>query len=325
MPFGIGVDFGGTKVLAGVVDLDSGDVVGSAKKRTNPSDNADQMMKRIVGVIESALGKANMSAAETEGIGIGLAGQIDTKRGILLGAPNLSQSTVNLPMADLLGKRFDVPVRLRNDVQVGAIGEAKFGAGRDQPDFVCVFVGTGIGGAIVRGGELVTGAAGSAGEIGHMVIDANGRLCGCGGRGHLEAYASRTAITKAILGEIKRGRKSALVDLIGDSDSSEPGGTAIRSGVLIKALEAGDELTEDILHEAAVYLGYGLASVINLLNPTRIILGGGVVEAIERIPRIAERTARRESLATPEKAVSIVTSGLGDNAGVVGAALLGRV
>jgi glucokinase len=321
MAIGIGVDFGGTKVLAGVIDLSSGEVIATAKRRTNANDNTDQMMKRIIGVIESALEKANITPKETIGIGIGLAGQIDTGRGILLGAPNLSQSTVNLPMADLLNDKFNIPVRLRNDVQVAAIGEASFGAGRNQPDFVCVFVGTGIGGAIVRNGEIVAGASNSAGEIGHIVIHGNGRLCNCGGRGHLEAYASRTAITKAIMGEIHRGRQSVVTDLLRD-ESDDEGTGALRSSILIRALDAGDGLTEDIVHEASIDLGYGLASVINLVNPTHIVLGGGVIEAVHRIFQIAERTARRQALLTPEKAVSIVPAALGDNSGVVGAALL---
>ncbi len=321
MAIGIGVDFGGTKVLAGAVDLESGKVLATAKKRTNAADDTDQMLKRLYSVVEDVLDKADLKPKAVAGIGVGLAGQIDTERGILLGAPNLSQSTVDLPLADLLNKKFDLTTRLRNDVQVAAIGEAAFGAGANQPDFMCVFVGTGIGGAIVRDGQVVQGASGSAGEIGHIVIDANGRLCGCGGRGHLEAYASRTAITKAILGELKRGRKSVIADLL-ESDPNDETSGAIRSGILVKALEEGDGLTEDIVHDAAEYLGYGLASIINLLNPTRIVLGGGVIEAVDRLFLIAERTARRNALAAPERAVSIVRAELGDYAGIVGAALL---
>jgi glucokinase len=322
MAHALGIDFGGTKVLAGVVDLDSGKVVATAKKKTNPDDDADQMMDRIFSVATEASKKAEIPFKDLRGIGVGLAGQIDTANGILLGAPNLSQSAVNLPMADLLKKEFKIPAFLRNDVQVAAIGEATFGAGKGIAEFVCVFVGTGIGGAIYRDGKLVTGAAGSAGEIGHIVVDANGRLCGCGGRGHLEAYASRTAITAALLGEIRRGRSSMLAEMLADASGDEPGGTAIRSGMLAKAIDAGDALAVDIVHEAAGYLGYGLASVINLLNPARIILGGGVVESVPSIVEIADRTARRHSLATPSNAVDIVTAGLGDNSGIVGAALL---
>lgn len=320
--YALGIDFGGTKVLAGVVDLSTGEVVATAKKKTNPADDADEMMERLYGVAAEATRKADIKPANLAGIGVGLAGQIDTSKGVLLGAPNLSQSTVNLPMADLLTDKFKVSARLRNDVQVAAMGEAAFGAGRDQDYFVCVFVGTGIGGAIVRNGDLVEGSSGSAGEIGHIVIDANGRLCGCGGRGHLEAYASRTAITKAILGEIKRGRPSVLAEVLASDQDDAPGGTAIRSSALAKAIEAGDQLAMDVIQEAGVYLGYGLASVINLLNPGRIILGGGVIESVPSLVDVAERTARREALATPAAAVEVVTAGLGDNAGVVGAALL---
>ena len=324
MSMALGIDFGGTKVLAGVVDLDTGEVLATAKKKTNASDNADQMMDRLFAVGMDAAEKASVQIGDLLGIGVGLAGQIDVERGILMGAPNLSQSTVDLPMAKLLSDKFGIPARLRNDVQVAALGEAAFGAGRGQADFVCVFVGTGIGGAIVRDGVLVSGAGGAAGEIGHIVIDANGRLCGCGGRGHLEAYASRTAITKALLGEMKRGRQSVLTDLLGEVKENEPGGTAIRSGVLAKAVDAKDGLALDIVQEAGVYLGYGLASVINLLNPARLILGGGVIESIGLLSTLAERTARREALATSAKSVDIVPAGLGDNAGIVGAALLNK-
>jgi glucokinase len=321
MNIAMGIDFGGTKVLAGVVDLDSGKVLATAKKKTDAGDSADQMMSRLYDVVEEAAGKAKVAIADLRGIGVGLAGQVDTERGVLLGAPNLSQSTVDLPMAGLLTRRFKIPANLRNDVQVAAIGEAAFGAGRGHPDFICVFVGTGIGGAIVHNGALLSGAAGAAGEIGHMVIHANGRICGCGGRGHLEAYASRTAITKAVLGELKRGRQSVLSEVLAGVEDA-PGGTAIRSGDLAKAVNAEDELALDIVHEAGRYLGYGLASAINLLNPARIILGGGVIEAVGQLFKVAERTARREALLTSAQSVSIVPTALGDNSGVVGAAML---
>jgi glucokinase len=322
MNIGLGIDFGGTKVLAGVVDLESGSVLATAKKKTNAADTAEQLMDRLFAVGADAIEKAGVNASYLRGIGVGLAGQVDTDRGILLGAPNLSQSTVNLPMAEMLSAHFGIPARLRNDVQVAALGEAAFGAGKDHAEFVCVFVGTGIGGAMVRDGRLVSGAAGAAGEIGHIVIDANGRLCGCGGRGHLEAYASRTAITRAVVGEIRRGRQSVLAALVGDMKAVDSGASAIRSGELAKAIAAHDQLAIDIVNEAGVYLGYGLASVINLLNPERVILGGGVIEAIGPLFQLAERTARREALAISAQSVEIVPAGLGDNAGMVGAALL---
>src|SRR5262245_15716066 len=138
MTIGLGVDFGGTKVLAGAVDFESGEVLATSKKRTNAADDTEQMLKRLYMVIEDVLDKIGENTGEVAGIGIGLAGQIDTERGILLGAPNLSQSTVDLPLVDLVQKQFKLTTRLRNDVQVAAIGESAFGAGKGQPDFMCV-------------------------------------------------------------------------------------------------------------------------------------------------------------------------------------------
>lgn len=319
----LGVDFGGTKVLAAVVDLETGTVVGTGKKKTRPDDGPDELMGRIYETGEAAIKAAKLGKKDgIVGIGVGIAGQVDAARGVLVGTPNLSQATVDLPMADLLTERFGVPTALRNDVQIAALGEEHFGAGKDAGDFLCVFVGTGVGGAIVRAGELVTGAAGTAGEIGHLVVDAGGRHCGCGGRGHLEAYASRTAITRVLLAELHRGRSSVLADLVPGSNE-EPGGTAIRSGVLARAVTGGDELVIETVTEAGRYLGLGLASAINLLNPQRIILGGGVIEAVDLLFQVAASHARREALPVPGRTVEIIKAGLGDNAGVVGAALLG--
>ncbi|MGI8477779.1 MAG: ROK family protein [Thermomicrobiales bacterium] len=322
-PYALGIDFGGTKVLAAIVDLSTGEVVTSQKKRTNPADGPDELMGRIYEVGEAAL--KSWTAGKKEriaGVGVGIAGQVDTEKGILLGAPNLSQASVDIPITKLLSERFGAPAALRNDVQIAAMGEAKFGAGKGVDDFICAFVGTGIGGAIVRGGVLVPGASGTAGGIGHIVVDANGRLCGCGGRGHLEAYASRPAITKAILGEIRRGRTTVLKQMI-EGGREQEGGGAIRSGILAKAVAEKDELAVEAVTEAATYLGYGLASLVNFLNPRRIILGGGVIEAVDLLFTVAVGRARREALTTPAKTVDIVKAGLGDDAGVVGAALLG--
>ncbi len=320
----IGVDFGGTKLLAAVVDVSTGEVLGTAKKKTNPDDDAKALMHRIYDGIDDAIGNAGLKKkSDIAGIGVGIAGQIDTEAGILLGAPNLSQATVDLPIASMLQERYHIPAALLNDVQVAALGEGTFGAGRDCPDFFCVFVGTGVGGAIVHDGKLYTGATGTAGEVGHLIIHANGRHCGCGGRGHLEAYASRTAITKTIMGELKRGRKTVLTKLEPSLEGGDNDGSALRSGLLAKAMKENDPLVTETLTEAGTDLGLGLASVINLLNPARIIVGGGVIEAVDYLFEVASQRALRESLPTPAKETDIVRAKLGDNAGIVGAAILG--
>ena len=318
----VGVDFGGTKVLAAVVDVDTGEIVGSAKGRTSAFDTGKALMDRIFEVVDGAASDAKVKARSVGGIGVGIAGQVDAQRGLLVGTANLSRSVVDLPMAQHLENRYGVPAAIRNDVQIAAIGEARFGAGRGVDDFICVFVGTGIGGAIVRDGELIPGSAGNAGEIGHTTVDANGRICGCGGRGHLEAYASRTAITRRILGELRRGRTSIISELIPDIDPTAPDQAAIRSGVLRKAVAAKDEVVVESVIEAGEYLGYGLASVVNFVNPRRIILGGGVVESVKLLYKTAERSTRREALRHAGDAVEIVRSELGDYSGVVGAAVI---
>ena len=182
-----------------------------------------------------------------------------------------------------------------------------------------------MGGAVVTGGKLVTGVSGSAGEIGHLVVDSGGRLCGCGGRGHVEAYASRTAITYSLMGDLKRGRKSVLRELAPELSTAAmwPESGAVRSGVLADAIEMGDELVLETIGEAGRYLGYGLASVISLLNPARIVMGGGVIESVGLLFEVASDYARRESLAVPGRAVEFTRAKLGDHSGVVGAALIG--
>ncbi|MGD9712887.1 MAG: ROK family protein [Thermomicrobiales bacterium] len=319
--YAIGIDVGGTKVLASIVDVATGSIAGSAKKRSNPDDSPEELVEKLFSVVDEATTEASLpKKAEITGIGVGIAGVVDSANGVLLSAPNLSQATVDLPLATLLSERYGVPARLLNDVQVAAIGEAVFGAGAKVADFMCVFVGTGVGGAYLRDGKLIRGATGSAGEIGHLIVDSGGRHCGCGGRGHLEAYASRTAITTDILSAIKLGRRSVLTKLVPDIRTNSG---ALRSGVLAKAVEEKDALAVEAIQDAGNYLGLGLASVINLLNPTRIIIGGGVIESVPMLFEVAAKRAKRESLEVPGKAVEIVRAKLGDYSGVSGAALLG--
>lgn len=319
----IGVDFGGTKVLACAVDVETGTVLGEGKATTSSADGPNDLMKRIYKVCKAAAKNASIGVNETIGVGVGIAGQVDAERGLLVGTANLSRAVVDLPMADLLTKEFGVPAAIRNDVQIAAIGEARFGAGRKVDDFVCVFVGTGIGGAIVHNGELISGFSGNAGELGHTMVQVGGRICGCGARGHLEAYASRTAITNALMGELRRGRETILRELLPDVDPVHPSQSgAIRSGILRKAVAAGDEVTIAVIEEAAHYLGCGLASVVNFVNPRRIILGGGVIESLDLLFEVAEKTTRLEALAHAGEAVEIVRAKLGDYSGAVGAAVI---
>ena len=212
----LGIDFGGTKILAGVIDTGSGKILGVAKKQTHVDRGADEVMSRVLAAADEAVQEAKSSFKELKAAGIGVAGQVDPAKGDLIRAPNLPDGLLGTTINEQVAKHTGLKVTLFNDVAAAAAGEAAFGAGRGHPDFVCVFVGTGIGGAIYQDGKPYTGPTNTAGELGHMVVDYNGRICGCGGRGHLEAYASRTAIVRSILGAMRQGRESVLHELVAD-------------------------------------------------------------------------------------------------------------
>jgi glucokinase len=318
--YALGIDLGGTKTLAAVVNITSGEVVASARKRTRAERGQEFVTQRTIELSTAALSAANLSGDdEIVAIGVGVAGQIDREAGVVLDTPNLGVR--NMPIRSVLGNQFGKPVAVGNDVEVAALGEYLYGAGRGYSNFICVFVGTGIGSGIVQNGRMYTGLTGTAGEVGHMVLQAGGRICGCGGRGCLEAYASRTAITRAIMAEIHHGRPSALSDEA--QRQLKQGETIIRSGILAGAIQQNDELTIEIVTEAANYLGYGLGSIMNLYNPDSIILGGGVIEAIDLLFETAVHRARITALSLPAQKTPIHRAKLGDFSGVVGAACLG--
>jgi len=318
--YALGIDLGGTKTLASVVDVTTGEVVSTERKRTRAEKGQEYVSQQIINVSTAAVESAKLpSGAKITGVGIGAAGQIDRKNGLVLDAPNLGVK--DMPMADILSKQFGKPVAVGNDVEVAALGEYIFGAGRGYSTFVVIFVGTGIGGGIVQNGRLYSGLTGTAGEIGHMTIQAGGRICPCGSRGCLEAYASRTAITRAIMAEIHHGRTSVLT---GEAELQlSEGETIIRSGLLANALSRADALVSEIVTEAADFLGYGLASVMNFYNPECIILGGGVIEAVDLLFEHAVHRARITALSDPGHKTKIIRAKLGDFSGVVGAACLG--
>ncbi len=316
--YALGIDIGGTKTFAAVVNVATGEVVGSERKRTHADRGQNFVSQRTIEVATKAIESSGIDPTKLIAVGAGVAGQIDRKAGVVVDAPNLGVS--NMPIVELLKNQFNLPVAIGNDVEVAARGEYIYGAGHGYTNFICVFVGTGIGSGIVQGGEMYTGLSGTAGEVGHITIDAGGRICGCGARGCLEAYASRTAITKEIMAEIHHGRRSVLAD---DAQRQLREGEAIiRSGILAKAIDQKDALVIEVVTEAANYLGYGLSSIMNLYNPQAIILGGGVIEAVDLLFETAVQRARQTALSAPAKKTDIIRAKLGDYSGVVGAACL---
>ncbi len=311
--YSIGIDLGGTKILIGLVEKESGKVVSHIKKKTKKEKGPENIVRKMVEGVEELLEESGKSFTEISSIGIGSAGQIDRKNGIIIGAPNLD--CYNLNLKEILQNKFNIPVFVGNDVEVATIGEQKFGAGKGCADFVCVFVGTGIGSAIVKNGHIIYGATGTAGELGHIIVDLNGRPCACGAHGCLEAYASRSAIETRIEGALKKGRKSCISEYLEE-------GKAITSSMIKKSIEREDELVTQCVSEASEYLSGGLASVINLINPELIILGGGLIEAVDYFYKQTIKKAKSKSLPVPAEKIRFSKTILGDYSGVIGAALL---
>lgn len=310
----LGFDLGGTKMMAVVFDGDFRGVA-SARAKTQGAEGAAEVLERIRSTILEALGKAGLGLSDLAGIGVGCPGPLDLDRGVILHAPNLGWHDV--PLKETLEKKFKCPTVIANDVDAGTYGEYRFGAARGARCALGVFPGTGIGGACIYEGRILRGRTGSCMEIGHVRVQAEGRLCGCGQRGCLESVASRLAISAEAAAAVYRGEAPALRDLAG-TDLAD-----IKSGTLAKAIKAGDKAVETIVRNAARQLGSAVASVVNLLAPDVVVLGGGLVEAL---PEIVLGEVRKavcgQAMKAFTKDLKIVAAELGDDATAMGAAAL---
>lgn len=313
--YAIGVDLGGTKILSGLINTATGEVVYTSKRKTRTELGSEQVLQRIIDSIKKILESSGVDKKDIKAIGIGAAGQVNRSEGILISAPNLD--CVNVELKKILEQTFKIPVFVGNDVEVATIGEMTFGAGKDCNSVVCIFVGTGVGSGIVHDGKIYHGSTGTAGEIGHIIVQPNGRACGCGGNGCLEAYASRTAISKKIQASIKKGQDSILKEFFLEDPNFK-----IRSKHLKSALANDDMLVINCMTEAAEYLSIGLASVVNFYNPERIILGGGMVEAVDFFFEMVIRSVKAKCLPVPANSIDLHRTMLGDNSGIVGAACM---
>ncbi|MGI5819946.1 MAG: ROK family protein [Armatimonadota bacterium] len=306
----VGVDVGGTKILALVVTA-SGEII--AREKTSTAHDGTPMADQIAAGIDAALAAAGVSLDAIAGIGVAMPGSVDSSTGYLCSVPNIEIDDHRL--IDTLRERYPVPVEIGNDVNLGTLAECWLGAGRDAQTVVGMFVGTGIGGGVVIDGRLRTGAEDLAGEIGHMVMMVDGPECGCGNRGCFEALASRTAMEKAIRDGLAEGRESVILHYAGEG--------RIRSGALEDALSEGDALVTEVMTGAAHVLAQGVLTIRHLLNPDMIVMGGGVIEACEEfmIPLI-EREVRASCMRGSRDTLQIAVSELGDDAVALGAAAL---
>ncbi len=292
----IGVDVGGTKILAGVVDAD-GTVV-HRRERMTPTDTIDAFLAAL----EESV--AELLDDDVAAIGFGVPSPIDQQHGIVLQAPNIPPLQ-NVELRARMRERFGVPVGIDNDANAAAIAEWKVGAARGADDVVMLTLGTGCGGGLVLGGRPYRGATGGGAELGHMVIVHDGRPCQgtCTGRGHLEAYVSGTAATAA---------------------AQETFGPAADAHRLVRLAAEGDTAARDLLAEVGAYLGSALDTIANVFEPECVVIGGGFgIAGWDYIVPAAEAVLRRQALPPGRDSVRLVRAELGTAAGLIGAAFVG--
>ena len=308
----IGVDVGGTKIYAVLVD-ESGSIAARAKT-PSPTNTPEALMEAVAKCIRTVAAKAHLDPTEVDGIGIGVPGVVSAD-GVCVWAPNCPLTGVDV--AGILQAEFGVPVAVGNDVNVGTLGEKAFGSGRGYDDVFGMFVGTGIGGGLVVRGQIVVGDHCLGAEVGHIIIDANAALAGDEGGGEFEYYAGRLGIERMIRAAIAEGRETIVADRLGE------GNDRIKSGLLKEGVEAGDAVVIEALERASALIGLASVTVIHLCDPQAIIYGGGVIEACAdfMMPRI-EAAIRAHVAPGNGQPLRLLVSELGDDAVALGAAAL---
>ena len=310
-----GIDLGGTKIQAVIVDGDQ-EVRGETRAPTPTSGGPSDVAAAMIGALQQASEAAGVATAELEGVGVGSPGDVDAEAGTVTSARNLPDWQGSFPLADELSKALGTRIALGNDVQVATDAEALLGAGRPYRSLLGVFWGTGVGGGIVLDGRPWIGR-GAAGEIGHVVVKRDGARCTCGRRGCLEAYAGRGAMEIRARERQKKGDKTELFEIMRDR-----GRDRLTSGIWARALDRGDRLAVDLMDDAILALGAGVASVQNVLDVDAIVIGGGLGIRLGEpyAKRILDAMHPHLFVDTDPPAVHVAA--LGDLGGAIGASLL---
>lgn len=310
----VGVDLGGTKIATALTDTDC-QILKYETARTEASRGAEAIVTQMVDEIQRLI--ADLPKEAVLGIGVACAGLIEPGSGKVLYSPNLNWR--DLPLKEMIASKLRYPVYVGNDVNMAALGELHYGAGIGKKHMICVFVGTGIGGGIVVDGHLYEGANGFAGEIGHTTIDWDGPDCPSGNAGCWEGFASGTAMQRRATEALDRGEASLLADMI----AGDP--TKMRVELIAEAASRGDALAQRIIDETGEMLGAGCANLVNVLNPERIILGGGVIRGVPELVDKVRESVQRRALTDAVAAMDIVKAKFGREAGVIGAAVLAKL
>lgn len=308
----IGIDVGGTNIKFALVSP-KGEILYSNSIPTRSEMGYEYTVNNMKQAITTLLSETNSKKEDIEGIGFGFPGQVDYKTGVVKNLPNIP-GWVEVPIAQIIEKEFGITTKIDNDVRCAALGELNYGAGKGCENLICITVGTGIGSGIIINGKLVRGASNAAGEIGHIKLFPQGeKLCGCGDYGCLEAYVSGPSIVEMATDYIRGGKSTKY---------REMAVSEITPFIVAQAAEQGDGVAKRIYTIMGEYLGTGLASVVNLLNPERIIIGGGVAGCGDLLLAPLKETLLKRAMPISANAVEIVSAQLGNNAGVIGSSLL---
>lgn len=306
----VGVDLGGTTVKTGLVSRD-GSIVYQNKFPSESEKGPAAVVQQIALSIKNALSHYNNS--KIAGIGIGAPGVVDNE-GLVKAPPNFAHWTV-VPLAKELQELFaGIPISVENDANCAAIAESKFGVGKQYPDFLFVIWGTGIGGGIILNRQLYRGTSGGAGEIGHVSINYNGPVCGCGCHGCVEAYIGQKYLSQRTVEKVKADPSSLILKLVGGDYAK------IEPIYISQAAEAGDRLARSILVEAGTLLGVALGGVMNTMDLRVSIIGGGVSAAGDLVINAVQDSVRAHVLTPLRDKIRVIQSKLGNNAGILGAA-----
>ena len=311
----IGVDVGGTNLVAGLVN-ELGHIYNKVTTPVSRELTAEQFGTELVRMSRRLCEVGEIDPAKIESVGIGLPGVVDNKTGLFVQNPNMPFKDKNVPLREMFHKEWDIPVYLGNDANCAAVGEYWAGAAKGCDPAVMVTLGTGIGGGMILDGRLFTGFANSGMEIGHMIIKPNGALCGCGGRGCWERYGSATALIQLTQLEMERSRDSKLWELCDNDPSKVQGRTPFQAARL------GDEAAKRVLANYLQGLSIGMINLVNILQPEIICLGGGVSNAEDDLLLDPLRELVWRGSFDKSTKVRIERASLGNDAGVVGAALL---
>jgi glucokinase len=283
--------------------------------KANADLGVNSVYKVIANVIKDACDEAGVKTKDLAAIGGCAPGLVEPQTGLVYDTPNLGFK--DFPLQQKLSDDFNVPVHIENDVNAGLYAELHFGAAQGMRNVIGISPGTGVGGAIVIGGQLYRGNNGGAAEFGHIIVQPDGQLCGCGQRGCLETIASRTALSQQILSFAVRGRIPMVI--------AEAKGNLkkVKSGLISRAYNSGDPDVKEIVHYAARYLGVGMSNLVNCFNPEAVILGGGLIEALPQpFVEISSKVMRETAMNVNSKDVKVLPASLGDDAVIKGTAKL---